>query len=148
MPKSKSKTKHIAAEAPAAEAPTKVNKRKKSKKGTKEKKKARNVTFPLIESSDEEVVIFDDGDKDDRLPDISEPDRLAFLTYFASEYPSIFVKIFGHANRVERHMNKALIEAKRLGIQMSYRQLKNFLKKHEDPDKQKNKESQSNRGWR
>ena len=37
---------------------------------------------PLKESSDEEV--FDDGDKDDRMPIISEIDRLAFITYCAS----------------------------------------------------------------
>ena len=42
------------------------------------------MTFPLIESSDDEVVVFDDGDKEARLPDISEPERLAFLTYCAS----------------------------------------------------------------
>ena len=49
---------------------------------------------------------------------------LIYTVFFSGECPSIFVKLFGHANRVERHMNKALIEAERLGIQMSYRQLK------------------------
>ena len=45
MPKSKEKTKHIA-EAPAAEAPTRVKKQKKSKKGIKEK----NAETPAAEA--------------------------------------------------------------------------------------------------
>ena len=90
--------------------------------------------IPLLDGSDEDNIIVEDGEdnvivddgKDDCLSNISEPDRLAFLTYCAS------MVMKARTNKMIRVLNQTGVDTKEIE-KILWHHLKKIMEKLPNP---------------